>query len=137
MITRPDAGITRVICGRSWCSNFGTVFSPIGAPRNESDFFGHASLLIETHGLRILSDPWWKGPCLGAQWWLYPEPCVDPVQAGPIDYIYISHGHHDHFHPATLRTLPRTSRVLVSKQPAGPVPRHLRTRFSGRGVLGR
>jgi len=80
-------------------------------------FVGHASLLIETRGLRILSDPWWKGPCFGGQWWLYPEPISDLVSAAPIDYIYISHGHHDHFHPVTLRTLPRTSRVLVSKQP--------------------
>src|SRR5216683_208449 len=66
-------------------------------------FVGHASILIEAAGVRILSDPWWKGPCFGAQWWTYPLPCVDAAEREPIDYIYISHGHHDHLHPPTLK----------------------------------
>ena len=37
-------------------------------------FIGHASILIETKGLRIISDPWWLGSCFGAQWWIYPPP---------------------------------------------------------------
>jgi L-ascorbate metabolism protein UlaG (beta-lactamase superfamily) len=76
---------------------------------------GHASILIETGGVAILSDPWWQGPCFGAQWWTYPPPFVDALQGAKIDFIYISHGHHDHFHPATLRTLPKSATVLVSK----------------------
>jgi L-ascorbate metabolism protein UlaG (beta-lactamase superfamily) len=79
-------------------------------------FIGHASLLIETHGLRILSDPWWRGPCFGAQWWNYPPPQTDAVYERPIDYIYISHGHHDHYHPGTLKTLNRNAKVLVSSE---------------------
>jgi L-ascorbate metabolism protein UlaG (beta-lactamase superfamily) len=31
-------------------------------------FIGHASLLIEANRLNIVSDPWWNGPCFGAQW---------------------------------------------------------------------
>lgn len=76
-------------------------------------FVGHASILVETGGVRILCDPWWRGPCFGAQWWTYPAPFTAPVAEG-IDYIYVSHGHHDHFHPGTLRTLPRTATGLVS-----------------------
>ena len=78
-------------------------------------FIAHASILIETSGLRILSDPWWKGPCFGTQWWVYPGPNLAPIEDQKIDYIYVSHGHHDHFHPGTLRTLPRTAKVLVAK----------------------
>jgi len=78
-------------------------------------FVGHASLLVEAEGIRILSDPWWKGPCFGAQWWLYPPPFLEVVRARPVDYIYVSHGHHDHFHPPTLRTFPKGTRVLVAK----------------------
>ncbi len=70
---------------------------------------GHASLLVEAGAVRILSDPWWKGPCFGAQWWPYPAPFLEAVNARPIDYIYVSHGHHDHFHPPTLRTFPWVS----------------------------
>jgi beta-lactamase family protein len=77
-------------------------------------FIGHASLLVEAGGITVLSDPWWRGPCFGAQWWTYPFPAVGAVEGRRIDYIYVSHGHHDHFHPGTLTTLARDARVLVS-----------------------
>ena len=77
-------------------------------------FIGHASILIQSRGIRILSDPWWRGPCFGAQWWNYPKPQLSPVEQ-KVDYIYISHGHHDHFHPGTLKTLNKDAKVLVSK----------------------
>ncbi|HKA45746.1 MAG TPA: MBL fold metallo-hydrolase, partial [Burkholderiales bacterium] len=76
---------------------------------------GHASTLIEAGGLRILTDPWWCGPCFGAQWWIYPRPFLEAVQDQRLDYIYISHGHEDHFHPGTLRTLDKNARLLVSR----------------------
>src|SRR5499427_4284306 len=75
-------------------------------------FIGHASLLIEANGLRILSDPWWNGPCFGAQWWPYPLPYLRAIQDAPVDYVYISHGHHDHFHPPSLKLF-RGAKVLV------------------------
>lgn len=78
-------------------------------------FIGHASLLIEAGDVTVLSDPWWRGPCFGAQWWNYPAPYLDALENQRVDYIYISHGHHDHFHPGTLRTLSRDSKVLVSR----------------------
>jgi hypothetical protein len=75
---------------------------------------GHACILIETNGLRILSDPWWRGPCFGAQWWIYPEPHLEPLNQGNLDYIYISHGHEDHLHPGTLKSLGFTPKILVA-----------------------
>jgi hypothetical protein len=78
-------------------------------------FVGHAAILIETRGIRILSDPWWRGPCFGAQWWTYPAPRTDAV-GDRVDYIYVSHGHHDHLHPGTLRTLNRDAVCLMSRQ---------------------
>ncbi len=42
-------------------------------------------------------------------------PDLDSVTERPIDYIYISHGHNDHYHPGTLKTFPRDTRILVSK----------------------
>lgn len=77
---------------------------------------GHASLLTEVGGITLLSDPWWRGPCFGAQWWNYPLPRLDVVQESRIDYVYVSHGHHDHFHPGTLKTLDRSAKVLVSRE---------------------
>jgi hypothetical protein len=77
-------------------------------------FIGHASILIKSQGVQILSDPWWRGPCFGAQWWNYPKPQL-PALDQKVDYIYISHGHHDHFHPGTLKTLNKDSKVIVSR----------------------
>lgn len=77
---------------------------------------GHAAILVEANGLRILSDPWWEGPCFGTQWWVCPRPALGPIDGQIIDYIYISHGHHDHLHLGTLRRLPQSARILA---PAG------------------
>jgi len=76
-------------------------------------FIGHASVLIETNGISILSDPWWKGPCFGAQWWNRPNPDTTNIPE-LLDYIYISHGHQDHLHFGTLKTLSRKAKILVS-----------------------
>lgn len=80
----------------------------------KTTFVGHAAVLVETKALRILSDPWWQGPCFGAQWWVYPKPSLDAVDAAPLDYVYISHGHADHLHLGTLRRFPNTTKILVS-----------------------
>lgn len=77
-------------------------------------FIGHASILADANGLTILSDPWWRGPCFGAQWWPYPLPRVDAIENRRLDYVYISHGHHDHLHPGTLATLDKRAKVLMS-----------------------
>lgn len=79
-------------------------------------FIGHASILVETNELRILSDPWWEGPCFGTQWWVYPFAYTHPVAKEAVDYIYISHGHHDHLHMGTLRRLPKGATYLVSDE---------------------
>lgn len=78
-------------------------------------FVGHASLLVETNDITILSDPWWQGPCFGAQWWVHPEPCRSLVEQSTIDFIYISHGHADHLHHGTLSRLPKSAVVLVAE----------------------
>ena len=77
---------------------------------------GHASILVEVDGIRILSDPWWRGPCFGAQWWIYPQPHLATLKDNRVDYIYISHGHHDHFHPGTLKSFDRGTKLLVSSE---------------------
>lgn len=78
------------------------------------DSIGHAAILIEANGLRVLSDPWWAGPCFGSQWWQYPKAYLAPIEAAAPDYIYISHGHADHLDNGTLSRLPKTAKCLVS-----------------------
>jgi hypothetical protein len=78
-------------------------------------FIGHASILIEAGGVSILSDPWWRGPCFGAQWWLFPKAWLEPFEDRRVDYVYISHGHHDHFHPGTLGSFAKETAFLVAR----------------------
>jgi hypothetical protein len=39
----------------------------------------------------------------------------DVIERVKIHYVYISHGHHDHFHPATLDRLERSAKMLVHR----------------------
>ena len=84
-------------------------------------YLGHATVLIELDGVRIMTDPV-LGQGLGPLRRLGPTP--DPDQLGAIDAVLISHGHPDHFHRASIFAL-RGRPLLV-------VPRGLGRRVAGR-----
>ncbi len=79
------------------------------------EMIGHAALLCETEDTRILMDPWIVGPALFRSWWHIPEVTRDVSELPPVDYIYISHLHRDHFHDPTLERLDRRATVLVPR----------------------
>lgn len=68
------------------------------------EYISHASVLIHAGGLKLLTDPWWVGPCYADQWNVFPRP-VNASIADTADVILISHGHQDHLHEPTLRSL--------------------------------
>jgi len=64
----------------------------------------HASLLVETNGIRLLTDPWYSGEIYLKAWELCPPPPTLPdFQA--IDALFISHAHPDHYHLPTLESI--------------------------------
>lgn len=79
-------------------------------------FIGHATLLIEMKGVKILTDP-----ILGK----YPRyliffrrkikagRTIDELLAEKIDAILLSHSHLDHYHVPTLRQFPRDTPFFV------------------------
>lgn len=75
------------------------------------EYICHACLLIETEDLRIATDPWFDGPAFCGQWHVFPKP-VNTEKLDTIDSILISHGHEDHLHENTLRSLPKSARVF-------------------------
>jgi L-ascorbate metabolism protein UlaG (beta-lactamase superfamily) len=79
-------------------------------------YIGHASIAIETAGIRILCDPWWSGPAYTGQWYPYPLPAPAPADAAP-DYVYLSHAHEDHLHVPTLSTIQRSATLLIPRFP--------------------
>ncbi|HVS83644.1 MAG TPA: MBL fold metallo-hydrolase [Pyrinomonadaceae bacterium] len=75
------------------------------------EYICHACLLIDTGDVRLVTDPWFKGPAYSEQWYVFPQP-VDTHMVASVDAIIISHAHEDHFHPRTLRHLPKSARVF-------------------------
>ena len=80
-------------------------------------YITHACLLIEIKGIKILTDPWLKGPCWGGSLWHYPTHNYTIKKIPKPDYIFFSHGHDDHFHEETIKTFPKSwlsTKILVA-----------------------
>jgi L-ascorbate metabolism protein UlaG (beta-lactamase superfamily) len=70
---------------------------------NELRFFGHATVLIDLDGTRVLTDPILVarlGPL-----WRRPGATREDLEAITPDCVVISHAHHDHLHFPSLRRL--------------------------------
>ena len=75
-------------------------------------FLGHSTVLIEVDDLRILTDPVLRsgfGPVRRQVKAVLPELFAD------LDAVFISHGHHDHLDPPSLRGIPGKPTVIVPK----------------------
>jgi L-ascorbate metabolism protein UlaG (beta-lactamase superfamily) len=71
-------------------------------------FINHATVLIQTAGLNVLTDPIWSDRCSPISW-LGPKrvrpPGIRFEDLPPIDVVLISHDHYDHMDLPTLRRL--------------------------------
>jgi L-ascorbate metabolism protein UlaG (beta-lactamase superfamily) len=72
-------------------------------------YLGHASLLIELDGLRVLTDPLLRPRVLHLR---RVAPAVTAEQLADIDLILISHAHHDHVDIGSLKLIGGAPRVL-------------------------
>jgi hypothetical protein len=78
----------------------------------------HASFVVESGGVHLLSDPWLSGRAFDDSWELLSETKFTAADFGEITHIWISHEHPDHFSPASLRSIPeelRSNIVLMSQ----------------------
>lgn len=85
-------------------------------------FLGHATVVIEAPGIRIVTDPFLRdrlGPLRRH------GPLPDPATIGPVDVVVVSHAHPDHFDPRSLARL--------EGEPLVVVPRGLGRTVRGRG----
>lgn len=81
-----------------------------------ASWVGHATVLIQTGGLNILTDPFWSDyaspfPPLGPR--RVAEPGIAFDDLPPIDIVVISHNHYDHMDVPTLRKLWDRDRPLI------------------------
>ncbi len=78
-------------------------------------YLAHSSFLIECGDTRIAFDPWLKGAVYYNQWHLWPLP-MDDIETIALDAILISHGHEDHMHIPTLKTINKSAQVFFPFQ---------------------
>jgi L-ascorbate metabolism protein UlaG (beta-lactamase superfamily) len=108
------------------------LLTPLHVPRPDlwnpntitAAWLGHATVLINLHGVTILTDPALFGR-IGADTpfgTVGPKrlirPALTPKQLPHIDLVLLSHAHMDHFDPATLRCLPATTRAVTASATA-------------------
>ncbi|MBM9538108.1 MBL fold metallo-hydrolase [Desulfobulbus alkaliphilus] len=71
-------------------------------------FVGHVTLLLQTQGLNILTDPVWSDRASPFSWAgprrVYP-PGIRFEDLPPVDLVLISHNHYDHLDLATIATI--------------------------------
>src|SRR5262249_3015729 len=77
-------------------------------------YIGHACMMLESQGTRILMDPWMTDPTYHGTWWHYPPLAMGVRDLPALDYLYVSHEHPDHFDPPTLRQLDKRVRVIIA-----------------------
>lgn len=76
-------------------------------------FLKSATTIVESNGVKILTDPWLVDGEYYGSWFHYPPYSFEPEQFSDIDFIYLSHIHPDHFSRSTLAQLPKTIPVLL------------------------
>ncbi len=90
----------------------------VGTDRVDVTFVNHATLLLQTHGLNILTDPVWServGPFSFAGPKRIVQPGIRYEDLPPIHVLLISHNHYDHIDIETVKRLSRDHkpRILV------------------------
>ena len=88
----------------------------IGGAALRLTMVGHSSLLIQTAGLNILTDPVWSqrvSPLSFAGPKRVNAPGIGFSQLPPIDLVLVSHNHYDHLDLATLKRLKAKHDPLV------------------------
>lgn len=115
--------ITRFLSGRGlgepWPDHVAT--HPVDPPRRVMGqdmvvtWVGHATVLVQTQGLNILTDPIWaarSGP-LGLGPHRVAAPGIAFDRLPKIDVVLVSHDHYDHMDLATIGRLWRRDRPLI------------------------
>jgi L-ascorbate metabolism protein UlaG (beta-lactamase superfamily) len=89
------------------------VAAQAGTATDRIVFLGHATVLIELEGVRLLTDPVLRGRVAHLR---RQVPPVDESVLGDLDAVLISHSHHDHLDLPSLRRLGSDTPLIV---PAG------------------
>ena len=73
----------------------------------------HASVIVESQGVRLITDPWLEGTVFNAGWTLLSPTRLRYEDFANITHIWFSHEHPDHFTPPNLRRIPAEYRRRI------------------------
>jgi L-ascorbate metabolism protein UlaG (beta-lactamase superfamily) len=88
---------------------------------NRITYVGHATVLLEMDGVRLLTDPLLRERVLHLQ---RRSAAVEASQYQDLDAVLISHLHGDHLDIPSLRSLGRETRLIVPAGAAGLLHKH-------------
>ncbi len=74
-----------------------------------------ATVLLESNGVKILTDPWLVDGEYYGSWYHYPKLELKKEFFENIDFIYLSHIHPDHFSRKTFQLLNKNIPVLIHR----------------------
>jgi UDP-MurNAc hydroxylase len=73
----------------------------------------HASVIVESQGVRLITDPWLEGAVFNGGWTLLSPTRLHYEDFANITHIWFSHEHPDHFTPPNLRRIPEEYRRRI------------------------
>jgi len=82
-------------------------------------WLGHATVLLEVGGVRLLTDPLLRGRVVHLR--RHAPSAGATVAVEPVDAVLISHAHHDHLDRPSLRRLARAQTDAVLPRGAAPL----------------
>ncbi|HUI27044.1 MAG TPA: MBL fold metallo-hydrolase [Candidatus Kryptonia bacterium] len=85
-------------------------------------YIGHAAAVFDVGGVRLITDPVFSEPLYCNTLWHYPPLALGIGDLPPVDFIYISHHHGDHFDPASLARFDKSAALIVPALDAGWAP---------------
>jgi len=74
---------------------------------------GHSTHLLCVAGMRLLTDPWFNDPALGALKHELP-PAVLPLELGRLDVVLVTHDHADHADMRAMDQMDKRALVIVA-----------------------
>ncbi len=84
--------------------------------QNTITWLGQSTFLIRIDGRTILTDPFLTNRAFPLSWAgpkRYSPPGLKIASLPPIDFLIISHDHHDHLDPKTIKALPNKENITV------------------------
>ncbi|MCZ6837532.1 MAG: MBL fold metallo-hydrolase [Planctomycetota bacterium] len=78
------------------------------------EFVNHASFIIESEGVRLITDPWLGGTSFDNGWRLLSKTALPYEAWHSITHLWFSHEHPDHFSPFCIRKIPEEARKNIT-----------------------